>query len=59
MDITQGKLVMGYRTNTDFADAKNYYPLVVGCNILGGGPQSKMFINIREKKAYATIYIHL
>lgn len=51
MDIAQGKLVMGYRTNTDFADAKNYYPLVVGCNILGGGPQSKMFINIREKES--------
>lgn len=51
MDITQGKLVMGYRTNTDFADSKNYYPLVVGCNILGGGPQSKMFINIREKES--------
>ncbi len=51
MDITQGKLVMGYRTNTDFADAKNYYPLIVGCNILGGGPHSKMFINIREKES--------
>ena len=51
MDITQGKLVMGYRTNTDFADANSYYPLVVGCNILGGGPHSKMFINIREKES--------
>lgn len=51
MDITQGKLVMGYRTNTDFADAKNYYSLIVGCNILGGGPHSKMFINIREKES--------
>ncbi|WP_250672754.1 pitrilysin family protein [Paraclostridium ghonii] len=51
MDITQGKLVMGYRTNTDFADVKRYYPLVVGCNILGGGPHSKMFINIREKES--------
>ena len=51
MDITQGKLVMGYRTNIDFADAKRYYPLIVGCNILGGGPHSKMFINIREKES--------
>ena len=51
MDITQGKLVMGYRSNTDFADIKNYYPLIVGCNILGGGPHSKMFINIREKES--------
>lgn len=51
MDITQGKLVMGYRTNTDFGDFKNYYPLIVGCNILGGGPHSKMFINIRERES--------
>jgi predicted Zn-dependent peptidase len=51
MDITQGKLVMGYRTNIDFVDTKNYYALVVGCNILGGGPHSKMFINIREKES--------
>lgn len=51
MDITQGKLVMGYRANIDFADTKKYYALVVGCNILGGGPHSKMFINIREKES--------
>ncbi|SCI71889.1 Peptidase M16 inactive domain [uncultured Clostridium sp.] len=51
MDITQGKLVMGYRTNIDFADYKNYYSLIVGCNILGGGPHSKMFMNIREKES--------
>lgn len=51
MDISQGKLVMGYRTNTDFVDFKNYYPLIVGCNILGGGPHSKMFINVREKES--------
>lgn len=51
MDITQGKLVMGYRANIDFADVKKYYALVIGCNILGGGPHSKMFINIREKES--------
>lgn len=51
MDITQGKLVMGYRTNVDFRDESKYYPLIVGCNILGGGPHSKMFINIREKES--------
>jgi predicted Zn-dependent peptidase len=51
MDITQGKLVMGYRTNIDFKDEDKYYPLVVGCNVLGGGPHSKMFINIREKES--------
>ncbi len=51
MDVTQGKLVMGYRANIDFADVNKYYALVVGCNILGGGPHSKMFINIREKES--------
>ncbi|HSQ88069.1 EF-P 5-aminopentanol modification-associated protein YfmF [Romboutsia sp.] len=51
MDITQGKLVMGYRTNIDFKDEDKYYPLIVGCNVLGGGPHSKMFINIREKES--------
>lgn len=51
MDITQGKLVMGYRTNIDYKDKEKYYPLVVGSNILGGGPHSKMFINIREKES--------
>ena len=51
MDITQGKLVMGYRTNIDFKDTQKYYSLIVGSNILGGGPHSKMFINIREKES--------
>ena len=51
MEITQGKLVMGYRTNIDFKDTDKYYPLVVGCNVLGGGPHSKMFVNIREKES--------
>lgn len=51
MDITQGKLVMGYRTNTDFKDSDKYYSLIVGSNVLGGGPHSKMFINIREKES--------
>lgn len=51
MDITQGKLVMGFRTNTDYKDAKSYYSLVVGCGVLGGGPHSKLFNNVREKES--------
>lgn len=51
MDITQGKLVMGYRANIDYRAEKDYYALVVGSNILGGGPSSKMFLNIREKES--------
>ena len=51
MDITQGKLVMGYRTNTDYKDAKKYYSLITGCGVLGGGPHSKLFANVREKES--------
>lgn len=51
MDIAQGKLVMGYRTNIDYMDTKKYYALVVASNVLGGGPHSKMFVNIREKES--------
>lgn len=51
MDITQGKLVIGYRANIDYIDEKLYYPLIVGSSVLGGGPHSKMFINIREKES--------
>ncbi|MGL4914100.1 MAG: EF-P 5-aminopentanol modification-associated protein YfmF [Romboutsia sp.] len=57
MDITQGKLVMGYRANIDYKDESLYYPLVVGSNVLGGGPHSKMFVNIREKESLC-YYIH-
>ena len=51
MDITQGKLVMGFRANTDYKDAKKYYSLVVGAGVLGGGPHSKLFNNVREKES--------
>lgn len=50
MDITQGKLVMGYRTNIDYMD-KKYYAFAAGCNVLGGGPHSKLFTNVREKES--------
>ena len=51
MDITQGKLVMGYRCNVDYKDEFKYYSLFVGSNVLGGGPHSKLFVNIREKES--------
>lgn len=51
MDISQGKLVMGYRANIDYKDAKKYYALVTGCGVLGGGPHSKLFNNVREKES--------
>ena len=51
MDITQGKLVTGYRCNVDYKDEFKYYSLFVGSNVLGGGPHSKLFVNIREKES--------
>ncbi len=50
MDITQGKITLGYRTNVDYKDDK-YYSLMVYSSILGGGPHSKLFVNVREKES--------
>lgn len=57
MDIAQGKLVMGYRCNVDFLDEQKYYSLLLGSRILGGGADSKLFVNVREKESLCyTIY---
>ena len=57
MDIAQGKLVMGYRCNVDYLDEEKYYSLLLGSRILGGGTDSKLFINVREKESLCyTIY---
>lgn len=52
MDVVQAKLNIGFRTNTRFTE-KEYYPLLVYSSILGGGPHSKLFINVREKASLA------
>ncbi len=52
MNITQGKLSMGFKTNTaTFED--DYYALAVYNGILGGGIHSKLFQNVREKASLA------
>lgn len=50
MNIQQGKLVIGYRTNTDRMDPM-YYPLQLFNVIFGGMPSSKLFMNLREKES--------
>jgi predicted Zn-dependent peptidase len=50
MDINQGKLNLGYRTNVPF-ESELYHSLLVYSNILGGGPNSKLFKNVREKES--------
>ncbi|MBS4535423.1 insulinase family protein [Clostridium sp. D2Q-14] len=52
MDIKQGKLTLGYRTNIPYEDDL-YTAFLVGNHILGGGPDSKLFINVREKESLA------
>jgi len=52
MDISQGKLCIGFRTQIE-ADSQEYYPLVVYNAILGGGVHSKLFQNVREKESLA------
>lgn len=52
MDVSQGKLNIGFRTNTPVND-RLYFPLVLYASILGGGPHSKLFMNVREKSSLA------
>lgn len=49
MDVTQGKLAMGFRTG-GVTQSSPLYPALLVCNALfGGGPNSKLFLNVREK----------
>lgn len=51
-EIQQAKLHLGYRTNTTYED--DAYPaLQVFNGIFGGFPNSKLFINVREKNSLA------
>lgn len=52
MNVTQGKLFLGYRTNTP-PDSENYYAAALCAAVLGQGTQSKLFVNIREKNSLA------
>ncbi|WP_434630544.1 pitrilysin family protein [Thermoanaerobacterium thermosaccharolyticum] len=52
LDVTQGKLTLGFRTNVKPGDDE-YFPLLVLSGVLGGGPFSKLFINVREKASLA------
>lgn len=52
MDVSQGKLCIGFRTQIEAGDPE-YYPLVIYNGILGGGVQSKLFQNVREKESLA------
>ncbi len=52
MDVTQGKLSVGFRTNISPLDA-DYPSLIVFNSIYGAGAHSKLFNNVREKLSLA------
>ncbi len=58
--VKQGKLVMGLRAGmTDKDD--NYFAVRVMTDMLGGGPYSKLFMNVREKMSlcyYCSARLH-
>lgn len=51
-DVTQGKLNIGFRANIPPA-SEEYYALAICNGILGAGPGSKLFRNVREKNSLA------
>jgi predicted Zn-dependent peptidase len=52
LDIKQGKLNMGLRTNITYADDL-YSTLLMYNGVLGAYPHSKLFVNVREKASLA------
>ena len=52
LDVTQGKIVLGFRTK--IAYEMDLYPALLLANeLLGGGPNSKLFKDVREKHSLA------
>ncbi len=51
-DVLQGKLYLGFRTNVP-PDSPDFPALYVMNAIYGGGPQSKLFLHVREKHSLA------
>ncbi|MEW8973292.1 MAG: pitrilysin family protein [Tissierellaceae bacterium] len=52
LDISQSKFVIGHRAGIHYKD-RLYNALLVANDILGGGPNSKLFKNVREKESLA------
>lgn len=48
LPVNQGKLVIGLRTGMQSPDDRNYAHAVM-TDIFGGGPYSRLFMNVREK----------
>ena len=48
LPVTQGHLVMYYDTDTLIGD-RALYAVILCCELLGGSPVSKLFMNVRER----------
>lgn len=48
MKLSQGKLVLGFRTPGNLLQGE-FYPVLVLADIFGGSPVSKLFMNVRER----------
>lgn len=48
MEVSQGKLALGFKTGVSVNDA-DCTAMTVMCEIFGGSPTSKLFMNVREK----------
>ncbi len=49
-EVSQGRLVLGYKCNTVLSD-KAYHAMALFNEMFGGGSVSKLFLNVREKKS--------
>ena len=49
-EVLQAKLVLGYRTGTNFFSSETD-ALRLACVMLGGSPNSKLFLNVREEQS--------
>ena len=49
MDVTQGKLAMGFRTGGVTVDSADYPAMMLFNAVYGGTTTSKLFMNVREK----------
>lgn len=62
IDTNQGKLCLGFRTSIDI-NSGDFPSLAVVNRLFGGGPESKLFLEIREKESlcytvYSTVEKH-
>ena len=48
-DVSQGKLILGFRTNFVPKEDEELLAIQLFCDIFGSSPTSKLFMNVREK----------